>query len=1280
MRRYLYLIVLIVICNKVLAQAPSLNVEIGRLEFKAKQVIPPAPEAAELGRYGNAPVSFFTGTTNIGVPIYDLTGQFLSLPISLSYNASGFKPEDPATWVGLNWSLNAGGVIARSVIGNPDNSSNYFGTNNLTFPVSGDYFTNADFMHDMKIGIKETDPDFYTYNFSGNTGKFFILPNSSIVKKERNNLAITHCITCTTSSIEVIDETGTTYQFADVESSDMLLADDEVPDGPAISGYSYPSSWYLTQVVSANGREKFLLEYYTTGQHMLTQNTITNKSVTYSKQVTINNNQTDFDSYAYVAAPPTVYTKRKFLKRITLVRDGRIISFVDFESAASLREDADFPEVRLLQRIKVYSTLNNISNLVKDFSFSYSYFTNTSNTFTKKRLRLDSLKEVPVGTGTAAKPPYRFEYNTTGTMPERFTRALDHWGFYNATNNASLVPTVILDPNRSYGDGADREPDLGGASYGIINKITYPTGGYTTFDYELNDAAYNDAVRSIGGIRIKKMTDYAANTQKATARIFEYQLENGSTSGSSDIGYPKYVTESRFDHQGSGATSNYTIWKVTVSANSIFGLGSIKGSHIGYSRVTESAEDVNTGARLGKTIYDYYIGSFNPYDEDIRNGDLLKQSVFDNNGKLLEELTNTNVYNDLGGVNMAKVRLTYAQNSFYYWCKRGTSYQAYNASATFPSDCDQQRIYYTQLLMDKFVLKSQERQLVQTTLKKYDQLTDTYILSTRKNTYSSTVHTLPTLIENYTTGNEEVITRKKYAGDYILPGGAVVLDNVAKGISVLKGKNMFTTEIESVQYRQNLNGTNRRFIGGNITNYGTYYPVPVSTYRLETATPLTSLTESTVNGSGVFVSDSHYKPLGVFGYDGQGNLTEQAKANDAIQSVVWDYNDSYPVAAITNANQNTIAFTSFETDTIRSNGGWMKEGVTVITTNAFTGKRACNLGTGRVYRLFTSAINKPMIVAYWSRNGAITVKQNNTTNIAATTTGSTVNGWTYYEHLLPTSTSQVAVSATNAIIDELRLYPEEAQMTTCTYEPLIGVTSQTDAKGLPVNYEYDGLGRLINVKDEKGAIRQNLKYNYGPGAAMAASAPTLFYNRDTSVNFTKIGCTAGEPEVITYRVPAGRYVSAVSLADATSKVIQDITANGQTYANTVGRCLFYNVVATKTLVKNNCPPENGLGKAYTYTVPARKYNSDINQAAADTLAAHDIRDNAQAAANANGHCVCEGEGKKLVNGLCETGTRVNIGSWRQPDGQWKCAYIYHFSDNTDSAEYTEYNSTQCPVL
>lgn len=56
-------------------------------------------------------------------------------------------------------------------------------------------------------------------------------------------------------------------------------------------------------------------------------------------------------------------------------------------------------------------------------------------------------------------------------------------------------------------------------------------------------------------------------------------------------------------------------------------------------------------------------------------------------------------------------------------------------------------------------------------------------------------------------------------------------------------------------------------------------------------------------------------------------------------------------------------------------------------------------------------------------------------------------------------------SSLNGLIDEVRLHLASAQMTSFTYDPLVCMTSQTDAGGLTIYYEYDGFQRIKNVYD-----------------------------------------------------------------------------------------------------------------------------------------------------------------------------------------------------------------------
>jgi YD repeat-containing protein len=78
---------------------------------------------------------------------------------------------------------------------------------------------------------------------------------------------------------------------------------------------------------------------------------------------------------------------------------------------------------------------------------------------------------------------------------------------------------------------------------------------------------------------------------------------------------------------------------------------------------------------------------------------------------------------------------------------------------------------------------------------------------------------------------------------------------------------------------------------------------------------------------------------------------------------------------------------------------------------------------------------------------------------------------------LSTSQQKVAWSEFNQI---LRGSPAlaNALVTTYTYAPIIGITSQTDPNGKITYFGYDGLGRLENVKDFDENLIKSIDYQY----------------------------------------------------------------------------------------------------------------------------------------------------------------------------------------------------------
>jgi hypothetical protein len=194
----------------------------------------------------------------------------------------------------------------------------------------------------------------------------------------------------------------------------------------------------------------------------------------------------------------------------------------------------------------------------------------------------------------------------------------------------------------------------------------------------------------------------------------------------------------------------------------------------------------------------------------------------------------------------------------------------------------------------------------------------------------------------------------------------------------------------------------------------------------------------------------------------------QVTAHDGIPNAyIWDYLNQQPIAKVINATVDQVAYTSFEAD---GNGGWIIASPLRDLSSAISGRGCYNLEKGSCQKVGLSTATT-YTLSYWSKGGEYSVSGS-----VAHVTGKTINGWTYHEHKV-TSVNVAAVTG-DGLIDELRLYPANAQMTTYTYQPLLGVTSQCDINNRIAYYEYDALGRLKDMKDQDGNVIKTVDYHY----------------------------------------------------------------------------------------------------------------------------------------------------------------------------------------------------------
>ncbi len=234
--------------------------------------------------------------------------------------------------------------------------------------------------------------------------------------------------------------------------------------------------------------------------------------------------------------------------------------------------------------------------------------------------------------------------------------------------------------------------------------------------------------------------------------------------------------------------------------------------------------------------------------------------------------------------------------------------------------------------------------------------------------------------------------------------------------------------------------------------------------------------------------------------DRRGNpLETYLPAIDDYKAMIWDTLSGHKLADVVGARYSNIAYSSFEYGTehnlqisnayilrVSENGilipGNFSEFIPVSAS--LTGNNFCLLkkGTASEKRVYTQGL-EPGIryrATFWA--SANTVPEfgiEGGTQFTLTQIAEKGQYKQYEVFFSPTTTGQKigwSSPSANIAIDELRIHPEEAQMSSYTYQGLNGKVTETDALGRIIFYEYDGLGRLHLLRDQEGNILQKKSY------------------------------------------------------------------------------------------------------------------------------------------------------------------------------------------------------------
>jgi hypothetical protein len=605
--------------------------------------------------------------------------------------------------------------------------------------------------------------------------------------------------------------------------------------------------------------------------------------------------------------------------------------------------------------------------------------------------------------------------------------------------------------------------------------------------YEQLGASATNSITVGGGLRIKRIIDHDGineSNNKIKRYDYHYRDDKNGTGTEYKYSYGRRMSKPQYayfkisadDYQiqtPSGCNSNFykSFHLIRTSDSNIPLNGSASGSVVGYDQVTEL---LGENGEYGKSVYKYINepDRVSGYNEPFTTYDLPQRPPYGSsvanalNGSLLNET----VYANIKGV-FVKVKEINNQYSAVA-NKRNVVYgleehvmpalplgSKCRELITTPCDNNSTVFWYQTLQSEWNLLTSKSEKIYNDKgdTQRFEEIVTNYF-------YDNSNHQQLTRTVTTNSKGQQITSNTKYPLDYTIVSGAN--DAFTQGVQNLRNKHIINAPIETYIQKKNADGTEIGATSYVLTSYKNTLPSPSIAYMSRLAAPNPVFVPSSISGTGL-VKDNSYEPLIYFdNYDAFGNILQQHKVNDINHTYIWDYNNSQVIAEVTNAASNEIAYTSFEAD---GSGNWNIPATARNSGNALTGSQYYTLASGSITANVASG--KQYIVSYWSKNGALTV------NGISAVQGNTKNGWTYFEHILPTTTSTVSVSSNGAEIDELRLYPKNALMMTYTYYPLIGITSGCDSKNYTSYYVYDGLGRLQYVKDADGNILKTYEYH-----------------------------------------------------------------------------------------------------------------------------------------------------------------------------------------------------------
>ena len=1194
---------------------------------KMVDFLPPAPNASAIIKHGDITLNKNTGSPAINIPLYTVKGNKIAVGVSLGYSSTGIKVDEIASRTGMGWVLNAGGVITRTVRGWADDK-----TARIT-----PYYPNADYncatynlfekvtTSNNHLGGYDAEPDLYNFNMNGISGSFVFSQDEEAILIPAEKYKVEKDWAGSNGwNFKITATDGIAYYFGGPGATELTKR-------TSTCGKTYDdfiaNAWYLVKVEHPNG------EIITLSYSALTYTYETGSSET--------RYYADLNYYCTITPGSTscvnmVTTQGVLLTGITSTSNNNGVVFT-----YGTRQDCTDKLLSTVTQL-VNGQPAGTFNLTYDQHYanmSYNYVSSARQEYTPYLTQLTESSS-----DLAFSKTHKFEYNDPGGRPPRLSYSQDHWGYFNGRINTTLIPkpsTFVLQ-QRFPAATANREADSSFAGKGLLSKIVYPTGGVDKIDYEGNTLNTNPVYQTYHEYNCA-VTGTASTGQVIKSATFTI---DGAQMVELDINYTTTLDPSQYDAIHMQGTVEVDDINGTPTTSS-FPMPFTPGTYVIYA---------NPSWNLPAGTYTLKFSAKGSAQTNTIKLKFLPQSF-----------PSININKVVGGMRVKRVTTgnpneTPMVKRYYYGAMDNLG-----ASSLMPIPTPVYSKDYVQSNPPAY------NYFCNYTAMYSGSLNNLYNYGGAPISYAYMTESIG---ENFEGG---AIQSKFYAGGDVVPelwwGIEMMGAPLSNWSSPLNGKLS-----EEVIYKKPVSGSlfpikktqyiysiddrlhnrlfgytiNQRFIaiGGTpppalpcanpASAVGGPNDSPINQfdamrYKIDSWwAHLDTQTETNYDENGqnpvTTVTSNYYdnvnnlQPTKSETVNSKGELTQRLMTypHDYVGNNIYDMligkNIITPVIDLKTQINNTTPVAEQKT-----NYGIYNFGSVLPQTvqNAVKGNSLVTEGSIDVYD------NNENILQFTNKAGistAIIWGYNNQYPVAQVVGSTYANAIAQLTGGSVTALQTMDGTALQTELNRIRTGIPSASVTTYTYKHLTGVTSITDPNNKTNTYDYDSFNRLLSVKDQDGNVVKKNEYVYA--TPNSSSSPTIYFNDPQTINVACQTCLAGyAAAMVQYYIPFGKYYSLVSVADANAKALADPGA--QEYANTNGKCLNISCGSTATCTN------------------------------------------------------CTGNDKKCINGVCETGIRVNVSTY-QFKSWWVCTYYYHFSDNTTypaQAPYlTENNSTPCSVI